>query len=73
MIDLWNCEKLSFECLFLVRVAIVAVLSILCGALACFFICLIVWFLFSPFGWVLIPISFAFFLYSVIQSIHNQV
>ncbi|ACB91963.1 hypothetical protein DX877_11645 [Xylella fastidiosa subsp. fastidiosa] len=73
MIDLWNCEKLSFECLFLVRVAIVAVLSILCGALACFFIYLIVWCLSSTFGWVLIPISFAFFVYYVIQNIHNQV
>ncbi|RWA38900.1 hypothetical protein XfCFBP8351_11900, partial [Xylella fastidiosa subsp. fastidiosa] len=63
----------SFECLFLVRVAIVAVLSILCGALACFFIYLIVWCLSSTFGWVLIPISFAFFVYYVIQNIHNQV
>lgn len=73
MIDLWNCEKLSFECLFLVRVAIVVALSILGGALSCFFIYLIVWCLSSAFGWVLIPISFAFFLYSVIQNIHNQV
>ncbi len=57
----------------LVRVAIVVALSILGGALSCFFIYLIVWCLSSAFGWVLIPISFAFFLYSVIQSIHNQV
>lgn len=73
MLNLWNSEKLSFECLFLVRVAIVAALSILGGALSCFFIYLIVWFLFSPFGWLLIPILFAFFLYHVIQSIHNQI
>lgn len=73
MMNLWNCEKLSFECLFLVRVSIVLVLSFLGGALSCFFIYLIVWCLSSAFGWVLIPISFAFFLYSVIQSIHNQI
>lgn len=61
MMNLWNCEKLSFECLFLVRVSIVLVLSFLGGALSCFFIYLIVWCLSSAFGWVLIPISFAFF------------
>ncbi|NBI38245.1 hypothetical protein XfCFBP8082_11780 [Xylella fastidiosa subsp. fastidiosa] len=73
MIDLWNCEKLSFECLFLVRVAISILVSIIAGVFACFFIYLIVWCLSSAFGWVLIPISFAFFVYYVIQSIHNQI
>ncbi|TNW23393.1 hypothetical protein EIP73_11440 [Xylella fastidiosa subsp. pauca] len=73
MLNLWNCEKLSFECLFLVRLAIVAALSILVGALSCFFIYLIVWFLSSAFGWVLIPISFAFFVYYVMENIRNQI
>lgn len=71
MMNLWNCEELSFECLFFVRLAIVAALSVLVGALSCFFIYLIVWLFSSGFGWVLIPISFAFFVYHVMKSIRN--
>ncbi|TNW21902.1 hypothetical protein EIP73_02085 [Xylella fastidiosa subsp. pauca] len=73
MMNLWNSEKLSFECLFWVRVAISILVSIVGGAFACFFIYLIVWCLSSAFGWVLIPILFAFFVYYVIQNIHNQI
>lgn len=71
MMNLWNCEELSFECLFFVRLAIVAALSVLVGVLSCFFIYLIVWFLFSAFFWVLIPISFVFFVYHVMKRICN--
>lgn len=73
MINLWNSEKLSFECLLFVRLAISILVSILAGVFACFFIYLIVWCLSSTFGWVLIPILFAFFVYYVIQDIHNQI
>ncbi|MSS78974.1 hypothetical protein FHG61_00795, partial [Xylella fastidiosa subsp. multiplex] len=62
----------SFECLFLVRLAIVAVLSIFVVVLSCFFIYLIVWLFSSGFGWVLIPISFAFFVYHVMKRIRNH-
>ncbi len=68
MIDLWNCEKLSFECLFLVRVAISILVSIIAGVFACFFIYLIVWCLSSAFGWVLIPISFAFLFITLFKA-----
>lgn len=73
MLNLWNCERLSFESLFLVRLAISIVVTILAGVFSCFFMFLIVWFCFSAFGWVLIPISFATFVYYVMGKIRNQI
>ncbi|TNW23332.1 hypothetical protein EIP73_11170 [Xylella fastidiosa subsp. pauca] len=73
MFDLWNSPKLSFEGLFLVRLAIAVVITILAGGLSCFFMFLIVWFLFSTFGWVLIPISLVIFVYCVMQETCKQI
>ncbi|ARO68514.1 hypothetical protein B9J09_05510 [Xylella fastidiosa subsp. pauca] len=73
MFDLWNSEKLSFECLFLVRLAIALFITILAGGLSCFFMFLIVWFCFSAFGWVLIPISFLIFVHCAMQETRKQI
>ncbi len=73
MIDLWNSDKLSFGCLFLVRLAIVTVVFILAVVFSFFSMFLIVWLFSSGFGWVLIPISTVIFLYYVMGKIFNQI
>ncbi|ARO69057.1 hypothetical protein B9J09_08510 [Xylella fastidiosa subsp. pauca] len=72
LFDLWNSPKLSFECLFLVRLAIAVFITILAGGLSCFFMFLIVWFCFSAFGWVLILMLFFGFIHSAMRYIHDE-